>query len=302
VVFGHRVSGYEAGEDGPVTVIMETAGGGRTSATAEVVIGCDGIHSAVRRQLYPGEGPPRYSGVNMWRGVSLWPRFLTGASMVRIGWFDTAKVVIYPVRPDAGGPGTDLVNWVVEREAPAAPQREWNRSGRLQDFIGSIARWRFGWLDVPGMVRASAAVLEYPMVDQDPLPRWSFGRVTLLGDAAHPMLPRGSNGAGQAILDARALAGLLAGSPGDPVAALRRYDDLRRPFTAEVVRANRVHPPDAILREVHQRTGDRPFARVEDVISEAELREMSERYKRVAGFPSAGQAGRGPREQEMETA
>ena len=143
--------------------------------------------------------------------------------------------------------------------------------------------FRSGWLDVPAMFRASAEILEYPMVDQEPLDRWTDRRLTLLGDAAHPMVPRGSNGAGQAILDARALRDALAGT-ADPQAALRAYEAARRPATARVVRANRTTPPDAILREVWRRTGDRPFARIEDVISVAELRAISERYKDVAGF------------------
>ena len=137
---------------------------------------------------------------------------------------------------------------------------------------------------MPALLRASAVLLEYPMVDAEPLPRWSHGRVTLLGDAAHPMVPRGSNGAGQAILDARAVADALAASPADPVAALAAYDDRRRAATAAVVLANRRSPPDAILREVYERTGDRPFERLEDYVTVEELARITEDYKRVAGF------------------
>ncbi|MGH3740468.1 MAG: FAD-dependent monooxygenase, partial [Micromonosporaceae bacterium] len=125
--------------------------------------------------------------------------------------------------------------------------------------------------------------LEYPMVDQEPLDRWSFGRVSLLGDAAHPMVPRGSNGAGQAILDARTLADRLATCP-DPVPALQSYQEERLPATAAVVRANRTNPPDAILREVYLRTGDKPFSQLDDVIDQTELDAIVERYKRVAGY------------------
>jgi 2-polyprenyl-6-methoxyphenol hydroxylase-like FAD-dependent oxidoreductase len=142
---------------------------------------------------------------------------------------------------------------------------------------------------VPAFIRRAATILEFPMVDQDPLPWWTRGRVTLLGDAAHPMYPRGSNGAGQAILDARALCDALAGERSVEQ-ALERYESLRLPATAEIVRMNRRNPPDAILREVFERTGDRPFARIEDVISHAELQAISERYQRVAGLARTGSA------------
>jgi 2-polyprenyl-6-methoxyphenol hydroxylase-like FAD-dependent oxidoreductase len=174
-----------------------------------VAIACDGINSAIRKQFFPDEGEPRYSGVNMWRGVTGWKPILSGASMVRAGWLVHGKMVIYPIRP-AGADGLQLVNWVAEIETPNYRKRDWNRSGSFDDFIGAFADWHFDWLDVPAFIRAADSVLEFPMVDQDPLPRWSFDRITLLGDAAHPMVPRGSNGAGQAILDARALTSALS--------------------------------------------------------------------------------------------
>ncbi|MDH3320844.1 MAG: flavin-dependent oxidoreductase [Betaproteobacteria bacterium] len=252
-----------------------------SSVSGAAAIGCDGIHSAIRRQLHPGDGEPRYSGVNMWRGVTRWPAFLGGATMVRAGWLATGKMVIYPIR--RYGDGTQLVNWVFEIETPEHQPWDWNREARVEDFFAHVAGWTFDWLDIPAMLRATDTVLEYPMVDKDPLARWTFGRVTLLGDAAHPMVPRGSNGAGQAILDAHALADCLAGE-GDPAAALAAYEAVRLGPTTDVVLENRHNPPDAILREVYERTGDRPFARIEDVIGHAELREISERYKRVAGY------------------
>ncbi len=255
------------------------------------VVACDGIHSAIRKKFYPFEGEPRYSGVNMWRGVTRWPPFLSGASMVRAGWLATGKMVIYPIRDNIDANGRQLVNWVAEIETPRHRDRDWNRTGRLEDFIDAFADWHFDWLDVPAMIRAADEVLEYPMVDQDPLPLWGFGRVTLLGDAAHPMVPRGSNGAGQAILDARTLADCLA-TIADPVAALAKYERLRLGPTTEVVLTNRKNPPDAILREVFLRTGDRPFRAIEEVISAAELAALSNTYKRVAGFDPATLAAR----------
>ncbi len=249
----------------------------------DAVIACDGLHSVIRKALHPAEGPPLYSGVNMWRGVSVWNPILSGASMIRAGWLAKGKMVIYPIANDVDGQGWQLVNWVAELETPIYKKRDWNRLGDLRDFIGVFEDWHFDWLDVPALIRAADAILEFPMVDQDPLPWWTQGRITLLGDAAHPMYPRGSNGAGQAILDARALSDALAAYP-DPIGALKAYEALRLPFTAEVVRMNRRNPPDAILREAFERTGDKPFDRVEDVISHDELVALSEGYKRVAGF------------------
>jgi 5-methylphenazine-1-carboxylate 1-monooxygenase len=257
-------------------------GANRFTVRGRAAIACDGINSAIRRQFYPDEGEPRYSGVNMWRGVTRWKPILSGASMVRAGWLSHGKMVIYPIRA-AGSDGLRLINWVAEIETPNYRKRDWNRTGSLDDFIGAFADWHFDWLDVPAFIRAADSVLEFPMVDQDPLPRWSFGKVTLLGDAAHPMVPRGSNGAGQAILDARALTAALA-EHADPAAALALYEQQRLEATTRVVLTNRSNPPDAILREVFQRTGDRPFRAIEDVISRDELVALSEGYKRIAGY------------------
>ena len=272
---GKQCTGFEQDAQG---VTLRFADG--SNARGAAAIGCDGIHSAIRLQLFPQDGLPRYSGVNMWRGVTRWPPFLGGATMVRAGWLATGKMVLYPIRTHADG--TQLVNWVFEIETPRYQQWDWNRKARVEDFFAHVAQWRFDWLDIPAMLRAADLVLEYPMVDKDPLARWTHGRVTLLGDAAHPMVPRGSNGAGQAIVDAHVLAEELAGR--ETAAALAAYEAKRLAPTSNVVLENRRNPPDAILREVYERTGDKPFGRVDEVISEAELREISERYKRVAGY------------------
>jgi len=267
-----------------VTVTFSDGPGGanRIAVRGRAAIACDGINSAIRKQFFPDEGEPRYSGVNMWRGTTRWKPMLSGASMVRAGWLSHGKMVIYPIRA-AGSDGLQLINWVAEIETPNYRKRDWNRAGSLDDFIGAFADWHFDWLDVPAFIRAADSVLEFPMVDQDPLPRWSFGRVTLLGDAAHPMVPRGSNGAGQAILDARALTAALVGH-ADPVAAFSIYEKQRLEATTRIVLTNRSNPPDAILREVFQRTNDRPFAAIDDVISRDELVALSEGYKRIAGY------------------
>ena len=253
------------------------------SVRGAVAVGCDGIHSALRKQFYPDEGAPRYSGVNMWRGTARWRPFLSGASMVRAGWLAVGKMVIYPIRNDIDAEGNQLVNWVAEIHAPQPAPRDWSRAGRLEDFLPAFADWHFDWLDVPALIRASDTILEYPMVDQDPLPRWTHGRLTLLGDAAHPMVPRGSNGAGQAIIDARFLAGALK-KQGVGTAALDDYDRVRVKDTTDVVLTNRSNPPDAILREVFERSGGKRFDRIEDVVPTAELQAISDNYKRVAGY------------------
>jgi 5-methylphenazine-1-carboxylate 1-monooxygenase len=280
----HHCVGVEQDESGVRVHFSDGPGGAnRSTVRGRAAIACDGINSAVRKQLFPDEGEPRYSGVNMWRGVTRWKPILSGASMVRAGWLSHGKMVIYPIRHATEADGLQLINWVAEIETPVYRKRDWNRHGSIDDFIGAFADWHFDWLDVPTFIRAADSVLEFPMVDQDPLPRWSFDRITLLGDAAHPMVPRGSNGAGQAILDARALTSALL-EHGDAVAALAAYEKQRLEATTRIVLTNRTNPPDAILREVFQRTHDRPFAAIEDVISRDELVALSEGYKRIAGY------------------
>jgi len=277
VQLGHRC--LEARQDAhEVTLHFDDA----PPQTGKIVVGSDGIHSAIRLQLYPDQGPPKYSGVNMWRGTVPWPAFLGGDTMVSTGWMTVGKTVIYPVRPAAPG-GLPLINWVAELERPEAVRQDWTGRGRLADMMPAFAGLKFDWLDISGMIESTTEILEYPMVDRDPLDRWTFGRITLLGDAAHPMYPRGSNGAGQAIIDARFLAGQIR-KHGATEAALLAYETVRNPATAKVVLTNRTDPPDSILREVWQRSKGERFARIEDVISAAELDAISERYKRIAGF------------------
>ena len=273
---GHKCISFEEKQN-HVDVKFENG----TSVEASCLIGADGIHSIVRKALFPQEGPPSYKGINMWRGVTTGKPYLTGASMAVAGWLDVGKMVVYPIRdlPD----GRQLLNWVAEIQSPRNIIQDWALPGKLEDFHPTFAGWRFDFLDCSALIREADMILEYPMVDRDPLPWWTRGRVTLLGDAAHPMYPRGSNGAGQAILDARVLAGCLLRSP-DVEKALKEYERQRMEAANNVVLMNRANPPDAILREVWKRSGDRPFARIEDVISAGELATLSENYKRVAGF------------------
>src|ERR1700694_1664438 len=280
----HHCIAVEQDQSGVSVSFSDGPGGAkRSTVRGRVAIACDGINSAIRKQFFPGEGEPRYSGVNMWRGVTRWKPILSGASMVRAGWLSHGKMVIYPIRPASGAEGLQLINWVAEIETPVYRKRDWNRPGSIDDFIGAFADWHFDWLDVPLFIRAAASVLGFSMVDQAPLPRGSCGRITLLGDAAHPMVPRGSNGAGQAILDARVLTSALLENE-NPAAALAAYEKQRLEATTRIVLANRSNPPDAILREVFQRTNDRPFGRIDAVISRDELVALSEGYKRISGY------------------
>jgi 2-polyprenyl-6-methoxyphenol hydroxylase-like FAD-dependent oxidoreductase len=283
VLTGWRCTRVEYDGDEAVAHFEDANGNPLPPQRGAAVISCEGIHSNLRKTLYPNEGPPKYSGVNMWRGVTRWKPFLSGASMIRIGWHHPAKLLIYPIRNNIDAEGRQLINWVCDIETPQYLKRDWNRPGRLEDFLPAMADWKFDWLDVPKFITSADAILEFPMVDQDPLPRWSFGRLTLLGDAAHPMYPRGANGSAQAILDCRALSDALVANP-DPVAALKAYEAKRLPETSKVVLANRSAPPDAILHEVFRRTGDKPFRHIDDVISREELVALSESYKRVAGY------------------
>jgi 2-polyprenyl-6-methoxyphenol hydroxylase-like FAD-dependent oxidoreductase len=289
VSLGWKCTGVEQDAAGVSARFATPDGSPLATQRGALAIACDGINSVVRKELYPDEREPRYSGVTMWRGVTRMKPVLSGATFVRAGWMQPGKLVMYPIRDAIDADGRQLMNWLAEIETPQRSPRDWTRTGELDDFLAPYADWHWDWLDVPELFRRADLILEYPMVDQDPLHRWSFGRITLLGDAAHPMVPRGSNGAGQAILDARCLADELAAN-GDPVAALERYDRRRVPLTANVVLTNRTNPPDAILRLIYERTGDRPFRAIDDVASQAELARITERYRQVAGYDRASLA------------
>jgi 2-polyprenyl-6-methoxyphenol hydroxylase-like FAD-dependent oxidoreductase len=284
IFLGWKCTGFGQDAAGATAKFVSTiTGEALPPQKGDVLIACDGINSVIRKQLHPDEGTHVYSGINMWRGVTRMKPYMTGESYVRAGWLTPGKMVIYPIRNDIDAEGRSLVNWVCEVTTPKYEKRDWNRPGDIDDFIGPFADWNFDWLDIPAMIRASDIILEFPMIDQDPLPWWTQGRVTLLGDAAHPMVPRGSNGAGQAILDTIALRDLLLANK-DPLAALKSYEAQRLPATANVVLTNRKNPPDAILREVWERTGDKPFGNIEDVISKKEIMAISDGYKKVAGY------------------
>ncbi|WP_105431004.1 flavin-dependent oxidoreductase [Neorhizobium sp. T6_25] len=256
---GCRVDGFEQTEDG-VVVHLGGQDGWRGTARGDLLIGADGIHSTVRAQLYPDEGPPIWSGIMLWRGATRWPIWRDGRTMAISGG-NFAKFVYYPIEADPAEPGMRLTNWAVMAkvgEAGTAPLRreDWSRSG-IPDEVLPFVRDRFHleFVDPASIIQATDNFYEYPNCDREPLPRWSFGRVTLLGDAAHPMYPVGSNGASQSILDARCLAGHLR-TQDDVEAALSRYDAERRPATSEIVLANRRGGPEGVIDMVEARAPD----------------------------------------------
>lgn len=280
---GHRCVGLQQDERGVTLNFQDTRGNALPPVPADIVIACDGVNSAVRRQFYPNE-QLAFAGINTWRGVTVHRPILTGKTYMRIGTVETGKIVIYPIADNVDGQGRQLINWTAEIRQPEAGMNDWNRPGQLEDFLHLYRDWKFEWLDVPELVRGASEILEYPMVDKDPVPRWTFYRVTFLGDAAHPMYPRGSNGSAQALIDARTLADLLAAGD-DPLQALQRYEEIRLPATAKVVETNRTVPPDFIIMRADALSGGRPFpGTIDDLISVKELKRISDDYKNIAGF------------------
>jgi 2-polyprenyl-6-methoxyphenol hydroxylase-like FAD-dependent oxidoreductase len=259
---------------------------------ADLVIAADGIHSAARAQRYPDEGPVLWNGSLLWRALVEAEPILDGRTMIWAGYPDQ-KFVAYPIGDLAAG--QQRINIVAEMRMPESDlgrSEDWNRPGSLDDFLPAFLDWRFDWLDVPGLLKAIAETYVFPMVDREPLPCWTFGRTTLLGDAAHPMYPIGSNGASQAILDARVLAGCLRRHADDMDTALGHYEEARRPGTAAIVRANRGMGPEVPMKLVHERAPD-GFADIGDVITPEEIEAVTEDYRRTAGFALAALTSRG---------
>lgn len=291
---GHRFVGISQSDDHALIQFSDPDGQLRPEVRSQVVIAADGVNSAVRRIFYPDEKVV-FTGINTWRGVTHFDPILTGKTYMRIGSIETGKMVIYPIVDKVDAQGRQLVNWMAEIRRDGLTQNDWNRQGRVEDVLPLFKDWNFDWLNVPELIANAESILEYPMVDKDPVPQWTFGRVTLLGDAAHPMYPRGSNGSAQALVDARTLADELAHTPvgGDCVHALHRYEAVRRPLTTQVVLTNRSTPPDFINIKVDELTQGQPFRHIDDVISQAELRQISDDYKKIAGFSLDSMASKG---------
>lgn len=278
---GHRLT--EVTEEADAVTARFATDTGPVEIEADLVIGADGIHSALRAQRYPEEGPPPWSGLTLWRGTARGPAFLDGRTMIMAGDGEQ-KFVAYPLsEPDAAG--IARINFIAERRGTGTPTVDWNRAVEAAPIAALFASWRFDWLDVPALIDAADEILEYPMVDRDALPQWSTGRTTLLGDAAHAMYPNGSNGASQAIIDARTLAYRLATEP-TVSSALAAYDADRRPATAALLASTRQTGPERVMLLARERAPE-GFAHIHDVIGADELAEIAASYKRAAGFDPA---------------
>jgi 2-polyprenyl-6-methoxyphenol hydroxylase-like FAD-dependent oxidoreductase len=276
-------------DDSSVTATFVLRDGSNETLTVggDALIGADGIHSTVRRQCYPDEGSPIWNGVMLWRGAVEYRPFLTGRSMIISGG-SRSKLVLYPISSLTSTPGTNLLNWAVvaktgEGSTPPPRREDWNRLGRLDELLPHLEGvFHLSEIDPVEVVATSRQFYEYPLCDRDPLPRWSYGRVSLLGDAAHPMYPMGSNGASQAIIDARCLASFLA-ETNDVAAALTAYETERRPATTNLVRINRTGGPERVIDVVEERAPN-GFTNVHDVATRAELEAIVNGYSRLAGF------------------
>ena len=281
---GHRLGGFTQDDGGVTAYFFDRAGTHRTTARGDVLIGADGIHSFVRETLYPKEGPACWNGLMLWRGATDWPAFLTGRSMIVAGGLE-AKFVVYPIA-EGTRPDRKLTNWAVVAKigdgGPPPRKEDWSRAGRWDDLGPHLKMFRIPFVDVQHLIEATGEFWEYPMCDRDPLPRWSHSRVTLLGDAAHPMYPVGSNGASQAILDARCLADRLV-SAEHPTAALWAYEQERLPPTAQIVRMNRKGGPEGVI-DVVEGLAPQGFKNIDDVLSYDQRMAIVRGYASTAGF------------------
>jgi len=273
----HQLNDFTKNKDGTVTAIFNGS-----SNTVDCLIGCDGIHSAVRKKLYPNEGAPKWDGITMWRGVSEVKPFLKEDAMVIAGRSEH-RMVMYPISKHLNDEGKVQINWVAKHKtttAQAMPKQDWVHKVGSADMPQYFKN--FDFINVTSLIENATAIYKYPQVDRDPLPSWDFGNVTLLGDAAHPMYPSGSNGASQAILDVGVLSQQLA-SQSTIAQAISNYDNERRIKTSEIVLKNRQAGPERIIDVVETRAPD-GFDHLDDVISQSELNEISMSYKKSAGF------------------
>jgi 2-polyprenyl-6-methoxyphenol hydroxylase-like FAD-dependent oxidoreductase len=284
VLTGRHVSHWEETANGVRVFFTGRRGENLPSEDGSLLVACDGIHSTIRGKLFPDEGPPLWAKRILWRGVTKAKPFLTGRSMIMAG-YQQVKFVAYPISREDSERGEPMINWIAERELAADydwRREDYNRKGKREEFAPWFDDWKFDWLDVPGLIRDAEYFYEYPLVDRDPLERWTFGRVTLMGDAAHPMYPIGSNGSSQAILDARVLAREIQ-DKGETNAALEAYEAERRPATTQLVMLNRGNGPEQVMQMVEERA-PQGFKVVTEVLSQEELEGIANNYKRVAGF------------------
>ncbi|MBO6827830.1 MAG: flavin-dependent oxidoreductase [Sneathiella sp.] len=286
IISDHRFDRFEEEGDKVTAFFTDHSGEiSRGSVTADYLIGADGINSRLRKIFYPDEGPPHYSGQMLWRGVTEMDPFLDGQSMFMAGHNDL-KLVAYPIREEARARGKSYINWIAERRIPSdlnERQGDWNHEGKLEDFAGDFEDWDLGWLDVQALYKNALSIHKFPMIDRNPLPKWSFGRVTLMGDAAHAMYPNGSNGVSQGVLDAMTFAGLMVDGADDMPKLLQDYEEARRDKVGRIILANRETGPERVMEMVREKCeggcGDK-----HECVEESVLEEVATAYKRLAGF------------------
>lgn len=282
---GHRLVSFEQTDAATTAHFIQRNGGdARVDIESDVMIGADGIHSEVRKQMYPDQGYPHPSGLVLWRGALRAPAFLDGRTMFMAG-DDGQKAVVYPIsNPD--NDGNALINWVAERPLDVDMATvSWNRRVDVAAIAAHFESWDYGWLNIGELIASSDAAFEFPMVDRDPVPRWSDKRVTLLGDAAHAMRPNGSNGASQAILDGESLTTALAGTV-NVVDALGAYEADRLEPTARLTLANRQAGPERVMQWVAERCNGK-CGDQHTCVPEGELEREANAYKQIAGFDLA---------------
>jgi 5-methylphenazine-1-carboxylate 1-monooxygenase len=286
VRLGQRVVGYRNVEGG-VVAQLEARDGTRTEMAGRMLIGADGLHSAIRAQMHPTQPPIQWGGAIMWRGVTQGKPIRTGASFVGLG-SARHRVVFYPISQPDPATGLATINWIAEITVDNAGgwhQGDWNRRVAMEEFAHHFDGWNFGWVDVPAMLRGASEVFEYPMIDREPIPTWVDGRVALMGDAAHVMYPTGSNGASQAIVDARVLGATMLRHGAGPE-ALAAYDEKMRPPISALVLRNRGAGPFGLLNLVDERCAG-VFDDIDAVVPPAEREAFMGRYKSAAGLDIA---------------
>jgi 2-polyprenyl-6-methoxyphenol hydroxylase-like FAD-dependent oxidoreductase len=284
VVLGARCKGFSQSESGVAIEFEPRVEGVPTEVRADIMIGIDGIKSVVRKQLLPESTRSHYSGITLWRGVTVMKPFKSGGSILHIGDpIAQGSLIVYPIRDDEDGQGNTLVNWVVEQNGKPETIEDWNQKVTPEEIAHKFDECKLDFLDVGKMIRDAREVYLFPLIDHDPLPQWSFGRVTLLGDAAHAMYPRGGNGVCQALVDTRVIAEKLA-AISDPDEALKQYETERRAPVNRIVMANRGEGPEVVRRIVEERSGGKPFEDIEKIFPRAEADALFKDYHRMAGM------------------
>jgi 5-methylphenazine-1-carboxylate 1-monooxygenase len=281
---GKRVTGYRNQPDGTVKAIIQDADGTVSEEAGSLLIGADGLHSAVRARMHPDQPPIHWGGAIMWRGTSPGKPIRSGASFVGLGTH-RHRMVFYPISPPDPETGLATINWIAEVTVDNSTGRDsdsWFKPVKIEDFIHHFEGWNYDWLDVPALLRGAEVAYENPMIDRDPISTWQDGNVVLIGDAAHAMYPTGSNGASQAIIDGRVLGAALVEN-GPTQAALQAYDQQLCGPISQLILRNRGAGPFGLLNMVDERCGGE-FENIDDVIPPAERAEFMASYKAAAGF------------------